>query len=37
MKQAPLTLRRCRRVEYERLVDLGAFEEANRSSSSAAS
>jgi Uma2 family endonuclease len=27
MKQAPLTLRRWRRVEYERLVDLGAFED----------
>ena len=27
MKQAPLTLRRWRRVEYERLVNLGAFEE----------
>ena len=27
MKQAPLTLRRWKRVEYERLVDLGAFEE----------
>jgi Uma2 family endonuclease len=26
MKQSPLTLRRWRRVEYERLVDLGAFE-----------
>jgi Uma2 family endonuclease len=26
MKQAPLTLRRWRRVEYERLVDLGAFD-----------
>ena len=26
MKQAPLTLKRWRRVEYERLVDLGAFE-----------
>jgi Uma2 family endonuclease len=26
MTQAPLTLRRWRRVEYERLVDLGAFE-----------
>jgi Uma2 family endonuclease len=26
MAQAPLTLRRWRRVEYERLVDLGAFE-----------
>ena len=27
MKQAPLTLRRWKRVEYERLVDLGAFDE----------
>jgi len=27
MKQPPLTLRRWRRVEYERLVDLGAFED----------
>src|SRR5437762_3032868 len=27
MKQSPLTLRRWRRVEYERLVDLGAFDE----------
>jgi Uma2 family endonuclease len=27
MKQSPLTLRRWRRVEYERLVDLGAFED----------
>ena len=27
MKQAPLTLRRWRRVEYERLVDLGAFDD----------
>ena len=26
MKQLPLTLRRWGRVEYERLVDLGAFE-----------
>jgi Uma2 family endonuclease len=26
MKQAPLTLKRWRRVEYERLVDLGAFD-----------
>lgn len=26
MKQEPLTLRRWRRVEYERLVDLGAFD-----------
>jgi Uma2 family endonuclease len=26
MEQTPLTLRRWRRVEYERLVDLGAFE-----------
>jgi len=26
MKQSPFTLRRWRRVEYERLVDLGAFE-----------
>lgn len=26
MKQSPLTLRRWRRVEYERLVDLGVFE-----------
>lgn len=26
MKQAPLTLKHWRRVEYERLVDLGAFE-----------
>ena len=26
MKQSPLTLRRWGRVEYERLVDLGAFE-----------
>jgi len=26
MKQEPLTLRRWERVEYERLVDLGAFE-----------
>jgi Uma2 family endonuclease len=26
MTQSPLTLRRWRRVEYERLVDLGAFE-----------
>jgi Uma2 family endonuclease len=26
MAQAPLTLRRWKRVEYERLVDLGAFE-----------
>src|SRR5262249_5256083 len=29
MKQAPLTLRRWRRVEYERLVDLGAFDEGD--------
>src|SRR5947208_11504594 len=29
MKQAPLTLRRWRRVEYERLVDLGAFEDGD--------
>src|SRR5438874_1813835 len=27
MKRSPLTLRRRRRVEYERLVDLGAFDE----------
>jgi Uma2 family endonuclease len=27
MKQPPLTVRRWRRVEYERLVDLGAFED----------
>src|SRR5207237_7967654 len=27
MKQAPLTLRRWRRVEYERLVGLGAFDD----------
>ena len=27
MKQAPLTLRRWKRVEYERLVDLGAFDD----------
>ena len=27
MKQAPLTLRRWRRVEYEQLVDLGAFDD----------
>ena len=27
MKQSPLTLRRWGRVEYERLVDLGAFED----------
>src|SRR3989449_3343939 len=27
MKQAPLTPRRWRRVEYERLVDLGAFDD----------
>src|SRR3989475_11344321 len=26
MRQAPLTSRRWRRVEYERLIDLGAFE-----------
>jgi hypothetical protein len=26
MKQAPLTVRRWKRVEYERLVDLGAFD-----------
>src|SRR5712692_9590253 len=26
MKQAPLTLRRWKRVEYERLVDLGLFQ-----------
>jgi predicted 2-oxoglutarate/Fe(II)-dependent dioxygenase YbiX len=26
MKQAPLTLRRWGRIEYERLADLGAFE-----------
>jgi Uma2 family endonuclease len=26
MKQSPLTVRRWRRVEYERLVDLGAFD-----------
>ena len=26
MKQAPFTLKRWRRVEYERLVDVGAFE-----------
>ena len=29
MKQSPLTLRRWRRVEYERLVDLGAFEDGD--------
>src|SRR3989442_10558949 len=27
MKQAPFTSRRWRRVEYERLIDLGAFDE----------
>ena len=27
MKQAPLTVRRWKRVEYERLVDLGAFDD----------
>ena len=27
MKQAPLTVRRWQRVEYERLVDLGAYDE----------
>jgi len=36
MKQAPLTLKRWRRVEYERLVDLGGSR-TTRSSSSAAS
>jgi Uma2 family endonuclease len=29
MKQAPLTVRRWKRVEYERLVDLGAFDEGD--------
>src|SRR5438552_7501713 len=29
MKQAPLTVRRWKRVEYERLVDLGAFEDGD--------
>jgi len=29
MKQAPLTLRRWRRVEYERLADLGAFDDGD--------
>src|SRR6266702_5185061 len=29
MKQAPLTVRRWIRVEYERLVDLGAFEDGD--------
>ena len=29
MKQSPLTLRRWRRVEYERLVDLGAFQDGD--------
>src|SRR3989442_3661614 len=29
MKQAPLTLRRWRRVEYDRLADLGAFEDGD--------
>jgi len=30
MKQAPLTVRRWKRVEYERLVHLGAFDEDDR-------
>jgi len=29
MKQPPLTVRRWKRVEYERLVDLGAFDEGD--------
>src|SRR2546422_7992948 len=29
MKQAPLTLRRWGRVEYERLADLGAFDDGD--------
>src|SRR3989442_3222710 len=29
MKQAPLTPRRWRRVEYERLADLGAFDDGD--------